>query len=161
MGGDVGLIVLKVFSRSLLTCHRSVKRIRIKQTWVLWVSLRLPPGVDRESKLSNMFVFDFAFLTTMKFNFVVSRIPVHGRVMKPRIQNMENWSDVLDFLTNHELIMVLIDWFLWVSVRAVCLPVENTPYADSKQLGSCNTCLNSLIGSFDSFESVQVSPIRQ
>ena len=64
--------------------------------------------MDVESKLSNMFVFDFDFLTAMKFNFVVSRIPVHGRVMKPRFQNMENRSDVLDLLTNHELIMVLI-----------------------------------------------------
>ena len=33
MGGDVGLVLLKVFTRSLLTCRRSVKRIRIKQTW--------------------------------------------------------------------------------------------------------------------------------
>ena len=60
MGGDVGLVLLKVFTRSLLTCRRSVKRIRIKQTWGA-LSL-LPPGVDRGSKLSNMFVFDFALL---------------------------------------------------------------------------------------------------
>ena len=33
VGGNVGLILLKVLSRSLLTCRRSVKRIRIKQTW--------------------------------------------------------------------------------------------------------------------------------
>ena len=33
MGCDVGLILLKVLLRSLLTCRRSVKRIRIKQTW--------------------------------------------------------------------------------------------------------------------------------
>ena len=33
MGGDVGLILLKVLSCFLLTCRRSVKRIRIKQTW--------------------------------------------------------------------------------------------------------------------------------
>ena len=33
MGGDVWLILLKVLSRFLLTCRRSVKRIRIKQTW--------------------------------------------------------------------------------------------------------------------------------
>ena len=33
MGFDVRLINLKVLSRSLLTCRRSVKKIRIKQTW--------------------------------------------------------------------------------------------------------------------------------
>ena len=33
MGCDVGLILHKVLSRFLLTCRRSVKRIRIKQTW--------------------------------------------------------------------------------------------------------------------------------
>ena len=138
----------------------SVKRIRIKRHGMLWSSLRLPPGVERESKISNMFVFYFAFLTAMKFNLVVPGIPVHGRVMKPRFQNMEKWSDVFDFLTNHEWIMVLICWFLWASARVVCLPVEDTPYADSKQLGSCYTCLVWLVV-FDSFESVQVSPIRQ
>ena len=74
----------------LLTCRRSVKRIRIKQTWGALSFIPTPPGVDRESKLSNMFVFDFAFPTAMKFNFVVSGIPVHGRVMKPRFQNMES-----------------------------------------------------------------------
>ena len=42
--------------------------------------------MDVESKLSNMFVFDFALLTAMKFNLVVSGIPVHGRVMKPRFK---------------------------------------------------------------------------
>ena len=46
--------------------------------------------MDVESKLSNMFGFDFALLIAMKFNLVVSGIPVHGRVMKPRFQNMEN-----------------------------------------------------------------------
>ena len=74
---------------------------------MLWASLRLPPGVDRESKLSNMFVFDFAFPTAMKFNFVVSGIPVHGRVMKPRFQNMESWFDILDLFTILEWIMAL------------------------------------------------------
>ena len=67
-----------------------MKRIRIKQTWDALSVTPTPPGVDRESKLSNMFVFDFAFLTAIKFNFVVSGIPVHSRVMKPRFQNMEN-----------------------------------------------------------------------
>ena len=118
---------------------------------MLWSSLRLPPGVDVESKLSNMFVFDFALLTAMKFNLVVSGIPVHGRVMKPRFQNMENWSDVLDFLTNHELIMVLICWFLWVSARAVYLPerIHHMPIANSS--GSAIHAWNSLIGSFWQF----------
>ena len=35
---------------------------------VLWSSLRLPPGVDRESKLSNMSVFDFALLDSTKLS---------------------------------------------------------------------------------------------
>ena len=48
MGCDVGLILLKVLSRSLLTCRCSVKRIRIKQTWG-----------------ALMFVFDFALLVAM------------------------------------------------------------------------------------------------
>ena len=67
-----------------------MKRIRIKRTSCALSVTPTPPGVDRESKLSNMFVFDFALLTAMKFNLVVSGIPVHGRVMKPRFQNMEN-----------------------------------------------------------------------
>ena len=63
MGGDVGLILLKVFSRSLLTCRRSVKRIRIKQTWG---ALSFTPTC--ESKLSNMFVFDFALLIALSLD---------------------------------------------------------------------------------------------
>ena len=62
MGCDVGLILLKVLSRSLLTCRRSVKRIRIKQTWdVLSFTPTPPPGVDCGSKLSNMFVLTLPF----------------------------------------------------------------------------------------------------
>ena len=61
MGGDVGLILLKVLSRFLLTCRRSVKRIRIKQTWGALSFTPTPPGVDRGSKLSNIFVFDLPF----------------------------------------------------------------------------------------------------
>ena len=65
MGGDVGLVLLKVFARSLLTCRRSVKRIRIKQTWGALSFTPTPPGVDCESKLSNMFVFVFALLIAL------------------------------------------------------------------------------------------------
>ena len=66
--------------------------------------------MEHESKLSNMFVFDFAFLTAMKFNFVVSGIPVHGRVMKPRFQNMESCFDILDLFT-------ILEWInLWLLI---------------------------------------------
>ena len=65
MGGDVWLILLKVLSRFLLTCRRSVKRIRITQTVGALSFIPTPPGVDCESKLSNMFVFNFALLVAM------------------------------------------------------------------------------------------------
>ena len=65
MGGDVWLILLKVLSHSLLTCRCSVKRIRIKQTWGALSFTLTPPGVDCGSKLSNMFVFDFALLIAL------------------------------------------------------------------------------------------------
>jgi len=46
--------------------------------------------VDRESKLSNMFVFDFALLIAISLGrtpkFLALGIPVHGRVMKQRFQ---------------------------------------------------------------------------
>jgi hypothetical protein len=87
----------------------------------------------------------------MKFNLVVSGIPVHGRVMKPRFQNMENWSDVSDFFTNNELIMMLTYWFLWVFARVVCMPVEDTPYAEANSSGAAIHAWNSLIGSFWQF----------
>ena len=65
MGCDVGLILLKVLSRSLFTSRCSVKRIRIKQTWGALSFTPTPPGVDCGSKFSNMFVFDFALLVAM------------------------------------------------------------------------------------------------
>ena len=65
MGCDVGLILLKVLSRFLLTCRHLVKRIRIKQTWGALSFTPTPPGVDCERKLSNMFVFDFALLIAL------------------------------------------------------------------------------------------------
>jgi len=51
---------------SLLTCRSSVKRIRIKRTSFALSFIPTPPGVDFESKLSNMFVFDFALLDSTK-----------------------------------------------------------------------------------------------
>ena len=90
MGGDVGLILLKspyAFSSYMPSFG---EKDQDKTDMGALSVTPTPPGVDRESKLSNMFVFDFAFPTAMKFNFVVSGIPVHGRVMKPRFQNMES-----------------------------------------------------------------------
>ena len=81
---NVSSILLKVLLCSFLACCHSVKRIRIKQTWVLWVSYQLP-GVDYRTKLSGMSAFG---------------IPVRDRVKKPRFQNMQSWFDVHDlFIT--------------------------------------------------------------
>ena len=68
---DVGSFLLKVLLCYLHTCRSSVKRIRIKQTLGALSSIPTPPGVDCGSKLSNMFVFDFALLDSKKLGWKV------------------------------------------------------------------------------------------
>ena len=83
---------------SLLTCRRSVKRISRNGNDVLWVTYRLPPGVDYWTKLSGISCdktlpfskTEFRLKIPRGLSFCLMRIPVHGRVKKPWIY--ESWS---------------------------------------------------------------------
>ena len=85
---------------SLLTCRRSVKRISRNGNDVLWVTYRLPPGVDYWTKLSGISCdktlpfskTEFRLKIPRGLSFCLMRIPVHGRVKKPWIY--ESWSGV-------------------------------------------------------------------
>ena len=107
-----GSVVFCIWSRlslsyvvSLFTCRRSVKRISRNGNDVLWVTYRLPPGVDYWTKLSGISCdktlpfskTEFRLKISLGLSFCLMRIPVHGRVKKPWIYDSWsgwNWNEV-------------------------------------------------------------------